>query len=426
MKVMTDFARDFHTQLAGYAELLVKVGINLQPGSSLVVNAPVMAAELAREVTRSAYQAGAIRVVVHYQDEQLARLKIDHASDAAIGYLPEWLPDETLKMIEDGYSFLTLDGSDPDVMAGADPERLARAAKRRAQAMKPVSQKMMGFEAGWCVGAVSGPGWARKVYPELSGAQAVSALWQDIFRVTRADASDPVAAWQAHIERLGQVRDYLTAQQFAAVHFQDPNGETDLTVGLADGHLWGGVEDTTAAGVRIVPNMPTDEVFTAPHRQRVSGVAVASKPLIVRGEVVEGIRVRFEGGQVVTASASKGEAAFLKLLDTDEGARRLGEVALVAASAPVAQTGRLFYNTLFDENAASHIALGRAYEFTLSGTHEESGGNDSLIHYDWMIGTPSMNVDGLRPDGSRAALMRGGEWTIEDLTRSPHQLSSTP
>ncbi|UWX64047.1 aminopeptidase [Deinococcus rubellus] len=409
-------AQDFQTQLAGYAELLVRVGVNLQPGGKLLVNAPLEAAELARLVARSAYRAGAESVVVRYHDEHLARLRIDEASDAAIEYLPGWLIDESLKMIEDGYSFLALDGSDPTIMAGADAERQAISAKRRAQAMRPVSQKMMGFEVAWSIGGISIPAWATKVYPELGEAQAVSALWRDIFRVTRADAPDPVAAWQAHIVRLGAVRDFLNTQHFQALHFSDPDGETDLTVGLADGHLWAGVEDTTAAGVRIVPNLPTDEVFTAPHRDRVDGVAVASKPLLVRGEIVEGIRVRFAGGQIVEGSASKGEATFLKLLDTDEGARRIGEVALVAASAPVAQIGRLFYNTLFDENAASHIALGRAYEFTFSADPAASGGNDSLIHVDWMIGTPSMNVDGLHEGGRRAPLMRGGEWAIEGLT----------
>ena len=407
---------DFQTLLAGYAELLVRVGINLQPGGKLLVNAPLEATELARLVARSAYRAGAESVVVRYHDEYLSRLRIDEASDAAIGYLPGWLADESLRMIEDGYSFLSLDGSDPSVMAGADPERQAISAKLRAQAMRSVSQKMMGFEVAWSIGAVSIPAWAARVYPELAPDAALSALWRDIFKVTRADAPDPVAAWQAHIARLGRVRDWLNTRHFHSLHFSDPEGETDLTVGLADGHVWAGVEDTTAGGVRIVPNLPTDEVFTAPHRDRVDGVAVASKPLLVRGEIVEGIRVRFVGGKVVEASASKGEVTFLKLLDTDEGARRLGEVALVAASAPVAQTGRLFYNTLFDENAASHIALGRAYEFTFSADKAASGGNDSLIHVDWMIGTPSMNVDGLHEDGSRVALMRGGEWAVEDLT----------
>ncbi|AZI43164.1 aminopeptidase [Deinococcus psychrotolerans] len=409
-------AADFQRLLAGYAELLVKVGVNLQPGGKLLVNAPLEAAELARLVARSAYRAGALNVVVRYVDEQLARLKMDAAPDAAIEYVPAWLPDEALRMIEDGYSFLTLDGSDPDLMAGADPERLAKTATLRAAVMRPVSQKMMGFEAAWCIGAISIPSWAIKVYPELAPEEAVSALWRDIFKVTRADTPDPVAAWQAHIVRLGKVRDFLNTQHFASLHFADPHGETDLTVGLADGHLWAGVEDHTKAGVKIVPNMPTDEVFTAPHRDRVDGVAVASKPLLVRGETVEGIRVRFEGGKVVEASARSGEATFLKLLDTDEGARHIGEVALVAASAPVAQTGRLFYNTLFDENAASHIALGRAYPFTFSQDPAQSGGNDSLIHEDWMIGTPSMNVDGVNPDGSRVTLMRGGEWAIEGLT----------
>ncbi|AWN24179.1 aminopeptidase [Deinococcus irradiatisoli] len=408
-------AHDFAAQLSRYAELLVRVGINLQPGGNLLVNAPLEAAELARLVARSAYRAGALNVTVRYHDAQLGRLKIDEASDEAVAHVPSWLPDETLRMIDDGYAFLTLDGSDPDLMAGADSSRLALSAKLRAIVMKAVSEKMMAFEVAWCIGAISVPAWASKVYPELGQDEAVSALWRDIFRVTRADTPDPLAAWQQHIDRLGRVRDQLNARRYDALHFWDPAGGTDLTVGLAENHVWCGAEDRTRCGVRIVPNMPTDEVFTAPHRERVSGVAVASKPLLVRGEIVEGLRVRFEGGQVVEASASRGEATFLKLLDTDEGARRLGEVALVTASAPVAQSGRLFYNTLFDENAASHLALGRAYEFTFGGDPAESGGNDSLIHEDWMIGTASMNVDGVAADGTREALMRGGEWAGETL-----------
>lgn len=409
-------ALPFQTLLERYAELLVKVGVNLQPGGGLFVNAPIIAAELARLLARSAYRAGAKAVVVRYHDEQLSRLKMDEASDEAIAYAPAWLPDESLKMIEEGYAFLSLDGSDPDMMAGADPERLAESAKARSKVMKPVSEKMMSFEAAWSIGAISTPAWAAKVYPELEPQSAVAALWRDIFKVTRADTPDPVAAWEAHQERLGRVRETLNARRYSAVHFRDPHGETDLRVGLADNHLWAGVEDTTSAGVKIVPNMPTDEVFTAPHRDRVNGVAVASKPLLVRGVVVEGVRVRFENGVVVEASATSGESSFLKLLDTDEGARRLGEVALVSASAPVAQTGRLFYNTLFDENAASHIALGQCYAFNFSAEPgaepAESGGNESLIHEDWMIGTASMDVDGVNADGSLEPIMRGGEWAL--------------
>lgn len=412
---MTQPTPDFDTLLTRYAELLVRVGVNLQPGGKLLLRAPLEATELARKVAAAAWAAGAVDVDVRWSDPQLARLRIDKAPEAALTYAPEWAADERLKMVADGYSFLSLVGEDPSIMAGADGERVALYSKTQSQIGKPVSEKMMAFEAAWSLGAFAFQGWADKIYGDLPPEKRVEALWQDIFTVTRASEPDPVAAWQAHIRKLGAVRDYLNTRHLSAVHFKDTAGDTDLTVGLADGHIWGGVEDRTASGITVVPNMPTDEVFTAPHRERVDGVAVASKPLLVRGEVVEGIRVRFEGGKVVEASATKGQDTFLKLLDTDEGARHIGEVALVSASAPVARTGRLFYNTLFDENAASHIALGRAYEFNLSQDRAQSGGNDSLIHVDWMIGTPTMNVDGINADGSREPLMRGGEWVVEGL-----------
>lgn len=395
---------DFHALLTRYAELLVRVGVNLQSGGKLLLRAPLEAAKLAREVAAAAWRAGASDVSVHFSDPQLARLRLDQA--------PAWLPQARLTMIEEGYSFLSLLGEDPRVMVGVDPERAALSAKTQSQSFKPVSEKLMSFAAPWSLGAFAFQGWADQVYPDLPEAERVTALWQDIFRVTRANAPDSLAAWQEHIRKLGAVRDFLTERQFDALHFKDEAGDTDLKVGLAVGHRWGGVEDRAASGVTVVPNLPTDEVFTAPHRERVEGVTVASKPLFVRGEVVEGIRVRFAGGQVTEASASRGESTFLKLLDTDAGARRLGEVALVSASAPVAQTGRLFYNTLFDENAASHLALGQAYAFNLLPDPEKSGGNASLIHVDWMIGTPSMSVDGLSKEGRREPLMRGGEWVI--------------
>ncbi len=404
---------DLDHLLTRYAELLVRIGVNLQPGGKLLLSAPLEAAAVVRKVASAAWDAGAVEVDVRFSDPHLARLRIDQAPVAALGYAPDWAMTERLHMIADGYSFVSLVGEDHAIMQGANPDRVAQYAKTRGLVNKPISEKMMAFEAAWSLGAFAFQGWADKVYPDLRAAERVPALWKDIFAVTRADQPDPVAAWEAHIGQLGAVRDYLNTRHFAAVHFKDAAGDTDLMVGLADGHIWGGAEDRTASGIRVVPNMPTDEVFTAPHRERVDGVAVASKPLVVRGEVVEGIRVRFAGGQVVEASASKGEATFLKLLDTDEGARHLGEVALVSASAPVAATGRLFYNTLFDENAASHIALGRAYELNLSADRAQSGGNDSLIHVDWMIGTPTMQVDGVTADGRREVLMRGGEWVMK-------------
>lgn len=413
---MRPMTMNFEERLARYAELLVKVGVNLPQGGKLLVNAPLAAAPLVRLVARAAYRAGALDVRVNYFDEHLSLALYEEGSDDAVAYLPAWAAQEAQNMLEDGYARLAIRGDDPALLRDVNPDRVALRSKLSGQAMRAVSEAVSGMAVNWTVAAMSTPAWARAVYPDLPEQEAVSRLWDDIFKVTRADRPDPVAAWQEHIAALARRSEYLNGKQYAAVHLKSELG-TDLTVGLAEGHIWQGGAEEAKNGIVGVPNLPTDEVFTMPHRERVDGWAVASKPLSVRGQVVQGIRVRFEAGRAVEVSAEQGEDTLKKLLDTDEGAARLGEIALVAASAPVAQTGTLFFNTLFDENAASHIALGRCYSTNVQhGENPEAlkaaGGNDSLIHVDWMIGTPGTDVDGVTASGEREALMRGGEWVI--------------
>ena len=413
---MRPMTMNFEERLARYAELLVKVGVNLPQGGKLLVNAPLAAAPLVRLVARAAYRAGALDVRVNYFDEHLSLALYEEGSDDAVAYLPAWAAQEAQNMLEDGYARLAIRGDDPALLRDVNPERVAGRSKLQAQAGKAVSEAISGFQVNWCVAAMSTPAWASTVYPDLPQEEAVSKLWDDIFTVTRADQLDPVAAWKAHTDELERLTQLLTEKQYASLHLKSGLG-TDLTVGLADGHIWQGGAETARNGIRGVPNLPTDEVFTMPHRDRVDGWAVASKPLSVRGQLVEGIRVRFEHGRAVEIHADKGQDVLQKLIETDEGAAHLGEVALVKASAPVAQTGTLFYNTLFDENAASHIAFGRCYPTNVQhGDNPEAlkaaGGNDSLIHVDWMIGNAQTDVDGLTASGEREALMRGGEWVI--------------
>ncbi|GGL95905.1 aminopeptidase [Deinococcus aerophilus] len=410
---------EFQARLARYAELLVRTGVNVPEGGKVLVNAPVEAAELARLVARAAYRAGAADVRVNYNDPHLALALYEDGSEAAVEYLPAWLSEESQHMVADGYAFISIVGSDPSLLAGVNTERVARRNKLQAQATRAVSEAIGSFQVNWTVAAMATPAWAKRVYPRLPEDEAVARLWTDIFQVTRADAPDPVAAWDAHLAQLSRLTALLTDKQYRALHFRNGLG-TDLTVGLADNHLWQGGGEAAKNGIYGVPNLPTDEVFTAPHRERVDGVAVASKALSARGQLIEGIRVRFEGGRAVEVSAATGEATLQALIGTDDGAARLGEVALVPASAPVAQTGTLFLNTLFDENAASHIALGRCYPTNVRGGEDEdtlraAGGNDSLIHVDWMIGTPDTDVDGITADGGREPLMRAGEWVMEGL-----------
>ncbi|ALW88010.1 aminopeptidase [Deinococcus actinosclerus] len=411
---------DFQARLARYAELLVRTGVNLPQGGKVRVSAPVEATELARLVARAAYRAGAADVRVTYHDPHLGLALFEDGSDDAVNHLPAWHAQEAEAMVDGGYASIGIIGEDPSLLAGVDPARIAARSKLVAQAMRRVSEATGSFRVNWTVAAMATPAWAARVYPELPREEAVARLWDDIFTVTRADQPDPVAAWDAHLTRLERLTTHLNGRQYAAVHLKSDLG-TDLTVGLAENHVWQGGAETAQNGVRGVPNLPTDEVFTAPHRERVDGVAVASKPLSARGQLIEGIRMRFEAGRAVEVSATRGEETLKALIATDEGAARLGEVALVPASAPVAQTGTLFLNTLFDENAASHIALGRCYPTNVQGgtdpaTLNAAGGNhDSLIHVDWMIGTPATDVDGITKDGAREPLMRAGEWVIEGL-----------
>ncbi|WP_407541141.1 aminopeptidase [Deinococcus radiomollis] len=402
-------ALTFEQKLANYADLLVRVGVNLQPGGKLHLNAPIEAAPLVRLIVRKAWEAGAVAVDVQYADQQLGRLMYDHAPEAALDYAPAWSTEQVMHQIDDGYVFLSIAGSDPDLLAGADQARIARRSKVAAQQSRPVSDRMMAFEINWSVGAMPVPSWAARVFPGVPLEQATAQLWDAIFAVSRADRPDPVAAWRSHTDGLARACAHLNSRRYHALHLK--NAHTDLTVGLADGHLWIGGANAAQNGTEGVPNLPTDEVFTAPHRGRVEGVVRASKPLSVRGTLIEDIVMRFEGGRVTSATASQGQDVLLSLLDTDEGARHLGEIALVEYDSPVASTGLLFYNTLFDENAASHIALGQAYNYNVEGgALEPAGANTSLIHVDWMIGTPDTDVDGMYENGERESVMRGGKW----------------
>ncbi|MEJ2667316.1 MAG: aminopeptidase, partial [Deinococcales bacterium] len=327
----------------------------------------------------------------------------------------QWRADGSLAMIEEGFAALSILAGDPDLLAGTDPQRWATFVRVWQQANRPVQAIHMSNGAAWCVAAYPGLAWARKVTPGVPDEQAVTRLWEAIFAATRVDLPDAVAAWKEHSSHLHAAAARLNERRYAALRFRGSG--TDLRVGLAEGHVWEGGAAQTRDGVVFVPNMPTEEVFTAPHRDRIDGVVRASMPLASGGTVVDDFELRFEGGRVVEAHAGRGQHELERILDTDEGARSLGEVALVPASSPIAKGGLLFFQTLFDENAASHVALGRAYPMSVAGGSEMSeaeaaaaGLNDSLTHVDFMIGSAEMDVDGERQDGGVEAVMRAGEW----------------
>jgi aminopeptidase len=310
---------------------------------------------------------------------------------------------------------LAIVGDNPMLLSGEDSAKVARASKANSIAYQPALEKIVNFDTNWNIIAYPSTSWAKLVFPDVAEDVAVAKLADAIFAASRVDSADPIANWTAHNAALRQRTDWLNGQRFHALHFSGPG--TDLTVGLADGHEWVGGASTSKNGIVCNPNIPTEEVFTTPHAQRVDGHVRSTKPLSYQGTLIDNIAVRFEQGRIVEATASRGADVLNKVLDTDEGARRLGEVALVPHSSPISKSGLLFYNTLFDENAACHIALGQCYSkcFVDGGklTPEQlaaQGGNKSFIHIDWMIGSGETDIDGLRSDGSRIPVFRKGEW----------------
>ncbi|MBW8284331.1 MAG: aminopeptidase [Rhizobium sp.] len=402
-------------RLEKLAEVAVRVGLQLEKGQDLVMTAPLAALPLARLITKHAYLAGAGIVTTFYADEEATLARYEHAPDESFDRASGWLYDGMAKAYEKGAARLAIAGDNPMLLSGQDPARVARANKANSIAYKPALEHISNFDINWNICSYPNPSWAKLVFPDLPIAQAVERLAEAIFAASRVNEADPVAAWAAHNAELRKRSGWLNGERFAALHFTGPG--TDLTVGLADGHEWHGGASTAKNGVTCNPNIPTEEVFTTPHALKVDGHVSSTKPLSHQGTLIDNIQVRFEAGRIIEAKASKGEEVLLKVLDTDEGARRLGEVALVPHSSPISASGILFYNTLFDENASCHIALGQCYsKCFLDGAAltpdqiKAQGGNDSLIHIDWMIGSDKVDIDGVRPDGSRVPVMRRGEW----------------
>jgi len=397
------------------AEVAVKVGLDLQPGQDLVLTAPVAALPLVRRIAVHAYKAGAGLVTPFFSDEELTLARFHNAPDAAFDRAPGWLYEGIAKAFEGNAARLAIAGENPMLLSGEDPTKVARANKANSVAYQPALKKITGFDINWNIVAYPSLSWARLVFPNESDEVAVARLADAIFAASRVDVDDPVAAWREHNAALHARMNWLNEQRFHALHYTGPG--TDLTIGLADGHAWMGGASPAKNGIVCNPNIPTEEVFTTPHARRVEGYVSSTKPLSHQGTLIDDIRVRFEEGRIVEAKASRGEAVLTKVLDTDEGARRLGEVALVPHSSPISQSGLLFYNTLFDENAASHIALGQCYTTCFVDgdklTAEQiaaQGGNKSFIHIDWMIGSAEIDIDGLHADGRRVPVMRKGEW----------------
>lgn len=417
---MTQHARDLSAsidpvKLDRLAEVAIKVGLQLQPGQDLVLTSSIAALPLTRRIVEHAYKAGAGLVTPIFSDDEITLARFRHGSDASFDRAAGWLYEGMAKAFSQNAARLAVRGDDPSLLSGQDPARVARANKANSTAYQPALEKITGFDINWNIVAYPELAWARQVFAGDSDEVAVARLADAIFAASRVDGDDPIGAWAAHNAALKARTQWLNGHGFHALHFTGPG--TDLTVGLAEGHEWMGGAAPAKNGITCNPNIPTEEVFTTPHARRVSGHVSSTKPLSYQGTLIDEISVRFEEGRIVEARAARGEDVLAKVLDTDEGARRLGEVALVPNSSPISKSGILFYNTLFDENASCHIALGQCYSkcfvdgATLTPDEIAArGGNKSLIHIDWMIGSGEVDIDGVHEDGRRVPVMRKGEW----------------
>jgi aminopeptidase len=407
-----------------YAEVTVKIGLNLQPGQRLLILGPVAnggasldAAPLVRHVAAMAYAAGAPLVEVLWGDEPLQGVRFKCARRDTFKQFSAWLPGALVAHVEAGHAVLSIYANDPDHLKDEPPELVSMLQQTTARAVRPFREHLSRNQTNWCVVAAAAPAWAARVFPAAEPNQQLDRLWGAIARLCRLEHPDPVAAWETHLNELHTRTEQLNRKRYTALRYSAPG--TALTIGLPDGHLWIGGRSSSAAGIAFAPNVPTEEVFTMPHKDRVDGTVRSTKPLSYGGTLIDGFSLRFAEGRVVEVRAEQGEAVLRTLIETDPGAARLGEVALVPQKSPIAQTGLLFYNTLFDENAASHVAIGAAYKFTLQrgeamsdDEFERAGGNRSATHVDFMIGSAALDIDGVLGDGRVEPLMRCGDWAL--------------
>lgn len=409
---------NFSEKLKKYADLAVKKGVNIQKDQELVINAPIECAEFVRMVAESAYKNGAKEVIVHWADEKLSKIKYTYSPLEVFQTVPDWIAESRNYYANRNSAYLAISASDPEIFKDVESAKLDANNKATYKAFKPWRDRIDKGHIAWNIISVPTVAWAKKVFPDCSQDEAVEKLWDAIFKAVRVDLEDTDGAWETHKETLFSKSKYLNEKQFASLHYKNSLG-TDLTLGLPENHVWEGGGDKTNNGTYFFPNMPTEEVFSMPHREKAEGVVVSSMPLNYQGTLITDFSLTFKDGKVVDYSAKTGYDALKRMLETDEGSRMLGEVALVPHVSPISNMNILFYNTLFDENASCHLALGAAYESCIKDglkmTKDElkqKGANDSITHVDFMIGTSDMCIIGTEKDGTETVIFKDGNWAI--------------
>jgi len=407
--------------LEKYAELALKTGVNLKDNQVLMINSSIEGVDFTRILVKKAYELGAKDVVINWQDDEITLERYLHATEEALTTVPQWLVDKYLYYAEDDVALLSVRSTNPDLLKDVDPERVAKATKASAEAMKGFRKYTMNDKIAWSIISIPTNDWAMKIFPGKDAETAKELLWEQIFNIVRVNTDDPIKAWEDHNATLKAAHKILNDKKYTSLKFTAPG--TEITFGLPKGHIWKGGGAYTEAGRHFNPNMPTEEVFTMPDKYHVDGVVSSTKPLIYGGNMIDNFKLTFKDGKVVDFEAETGYDTLKHLLDTDEGAKRLGEIALVPHHSPISQSGLIFYNTLYDENASCHIALGKAYPTNIEGGAKMSdeeldahGVNDSLTHVDFMIGSAELDIDGVLENGETEAVFRKGEWALPGMT----------
>ncbi|CAM4349739.1 aminopeptidase [Paenibacillus endophyticus] len=406
----------FEHHLETYAQLIVKIGVNVQQGQEVFVTGAVDQAVLVRLIAAKAYEAGASNVHVDWMDDSLSRLKYEKAAEDVFTRFPEWETGKRNSFVERGAAFISIVSSSPDLLKGIDSSRISSFQKASGQGLKEFRRAIQSDKVSWTVVAAAGKEWAAKVFPE-SGDEAVEKLWTAIFESVRLHADDPVKAWEEHNANLHSKGETLNQNHFQKLHYTAPG--TDLTIKLPEKHIWVAAGSTNVNNIPFMANMPTEEVFTVPLKTGVNGYVSSTKPLSYGGNIIDRFKLTFEEGRIVKVEAEEGQEILQKLVDIDEGSHYLGEVALVPHESPISKSNILFYNTLFDENASNHLAIGSGYAFNIEGGKtmspeelEASGVNSSITHNDFMIGSADMDIDGIKIDGTVVPIFRKGNWAI--------------
>ncbi|WP_394188996.1 aminopeptidase [Paenisporosarcina quisquiliarum] len=408
---------NFNEKLTNYAELAVKVGVNIQPGQNLYIAAAIDNPEFVRLLVKTAYEVGAKNVYVDWSDDVITRTRFELAPEEVFSEFPEWKVQERMTLADGGAAFMSIMSQSPDLLKGIESSRISAFQKASGTALSKYRQYVQSDKISWTVVAAPSVAWAAKVFPSLPTEQQIPALWEAIFKAVRADVESPIQAWTDHDATLHTKVDYLNEKKYHKLHYTAPG--TDLTIELPKGHLWCGAGSINEKGDAFMANMPTEEVFTVPLKTGVNGYVSSTKPLSYGGNLIEDFKITFENGRIVSVEAKEGQEVLEQLVATDEGAKYLGEVALVPHKSPISESGLLFYNTLYDENASNHLAIGSAYAFCLEGGKKmsqeelaEHGLNQSITHVDFMIGSETMDIDGILEDGTKEAVFKQGNWAF--------------